>query len=724
MNQNNEQDIVWIFNVLWRHKWLIIGLILLSLIVSLVVVNSLPPIYKASATIMIERPESGSISELNTLMAGERLALTYSQIITSQPILERVADKLDLSIPIDELKKMITVQPIADTQLVNITVENSSPYRVFMIANAIAETFIDYVESIEAENYAQALKDVELRIDQKQDEIDSILPEIDRQNQTKADLQAEITRLESLLSANRVNYQILQQNAQALDLTIAHLVNKIRVVEPAHIDNPATSQSYTASLMMFFEQDIISGSTNYSGRISDLILQVYGPMLERQSLLNEIIGQLDLTTSPAILATHISYNAVPNTQFLELSVSDADATKAIQILEMLTAVFIDQNLSSLSEPYTVRLVSIETELSELTDEMAHIQIEVNRNNSLIIPINLELEQLERELSTRYSDLRELQSSRDQYILEANRSANAIVIVEPATQPYRQTENRTLYVALAIFTVIMASVGLAFVLEHFDSKLRTQEDLTDINGLKPLSVIGRIEKGKEKLILGPDSSPQVSEDFRKLSAIIHQAIEDVPVRKLLVTSPGPGEGKTTVAANLAIALAKTGTQVVLVDADLHRPQLEKLFHLQAQQGLAEVLANDGQIPPLQATELLKLKVLTSGAPTLDASELLSSPKLANLLDTLAVDTNLVMIDCPPVLALADASYLTPLVDGVILVTRSGNTDKKAAVEALALLKMAKIQYISIVLNEVAYRPNYYHHYYDQIYRKTFEQHKTP
>ena len=716
MNHTNELDLIWILNVIWRRKWLVIGLILLSLIVSILVVNNLPPTYEATATIMIEQSESGSLSEYSMLMAGERLALTYSQIITSQPILEQVISYLDLNISLDELEENITIQPIQDTQLVNITVAYSSPYKVFMIANSIAETFITYIDDLAADNYAQALSDVQLSIDQKQNEIDSILPEIDNQNQTKAALEAEITRLESLLSDNRTNYQILQQNAQELELTITQLNNKIRVVEPAHIDNPGTHPTYTASLMLFFDQDIISGSTNYSGRISDLILQVYGPMLDRESLLNEVIVQLELDTSPALLGVRTSYAAVTGTQFLELSVSDSDPSQAILIIDTLADAFIDQNLAGLSEPYTERLISLETDMNALTAQMEQVQEELNNNNSLIIPVDLELERLERELSTNYLDLRELQTSRDQYILGAKRSANTIVIAEPATQPTRQTENRVLFGALAVMVVASLAVGLAFLFEYLDSKVRTQEDLNAILGQKPIGVIGRIEKGKEKLILGSDPSPLVTEDFRKLSAIIRQAVEGVPLRKLLITSPNPGEGKSTVAANLAIVLAKTGTQVILVDADFHRPQLDFLFHLDAQQGLSDILTSQIIRPPLQSTELKKLSVLTNGEPVEDAIELLSSPKMGNLLNTLTTDVDLVLIDCPPVLTLADASYLTPLVDGVILVVKSGSTDRKAAVEALAMLKMTNIQFIGVVLNDVVTRSSTYYHYYDQSYKK--------
>ncbi len=716
MNQTNELDLIWIINVLWRRKWLIISLVLLALVVSIVVLNNLPPVYKATTTILIEQSKSGTLSEYSMLMAAERLALTYSQIITSRPILEQVIFDLNLKTTVEKLEDKITVQPVSDTQLIKITVTNSSPYQVFMIANSIAETFIEYIDALSAENYAQALRDVQLSMDQKQNEIDAILPEIDLQNQAKADLEAEINRLESLLSDNRTSLLTLQENVRSLELIISQLNNKIRVIEPAHIDNPTANRDYNASLILFFEQDLVSASTNYSGQVSDLILQIYGPMLERDAFLVEVIDRLDLDLSPALLGAKISYTTIPDTQFLQVNVSDDDPSQAILIADTVAEVFIDQNLAALNQPYSNRLTNLETDISEVTAQIELIQEEMNSNNSMIIPIDLELDRLERELSTKYSDLRELQTSHDQYIFDAKRSANTIVITEPATQPNSQSQNSILYIGLSAVVACALGAGLTFLLEQLEDRVRTQEDIAKLLDQKPIGVVGHMEKGKDKLILGPNSSPFVAEDFRKLSAVIRQAIEGVPLQKLLVTSPNPGEGKSTVAANLAIVLAKTGNQVILVDADLHRPQVEFLFNLNPEIGLSEYLSSNIKIAPLKTTSYQNLQVLSSGESPDDASELLSSTKLGYILENLASKADLVIIDSPPLLTLADASFLTPLVDGVLLVINSGSTERKAAVEAMALLKMAKIQFVGIVLNGVTTRSHSYYRYYDQEHKK--------
>lgn len=716
MDQNNQLDIIWIINVIMRRKWLIIGLLALALFVSGAVMIYQPPVYKASATLMIAPSEKSTASEYSVLMAGERLALTYSQIIVSRPVLEQVIDELGGNVTVSELERMITIQSITDTHLLRISVANVSPVWAVKITNSLAEKFIAYVDTLAAESYNQSLSYTQQSIDQKQAEIDSILAEIESENSRNAELEISLAELELQLSENRDDYQTLQQSSQTLESSITQYTNKIHVVEPAYLEDTGINPPYTALLLLFLDQDILTGNIAYTDQVSDLIAQIYGPMLLRDSLLEQVAIQLEINVSPDTMREGISVATIAGTQFLELRVSDTDASQAIQVANTIASVFIQQNQSSLAEPYNDRLQAIEIEMDQLTTQMEEIQNEIKSQSASQTAMELELERLTTELTTKYSDRRELQNTYDQLVFEVERSANTIVISESAVQPTKQSQNSILYIGLSAIIACVLGAGLAFLLEQIEDKVRTQEDVAILLDQKPIGTIGHIEKGKDILILGSNASPFVAEDFRKLSAIIRPAIDGVPLHKLLITSPNPGDGKSTVAANLAIALAKTGSRVILVDADLHRPRLDILFRLDPKQGLSDMLTSNRKRLPLLPTDHQNLRILTSGEPTGDASEILSSPRLGNFLDTLTAASDLVIIDCPPILTLADASYLTPLVDGVLLVINSGVTERKATVEAMALLRMVKIKYMGVVLNDVITRPHSYYRYYDQEHKK--------
>ena len=722
MDQSNQLDLIWIFNVIWRRKWMIIGLLALAVFVCGAVVLYLPATYEASATIMIEPSEDATTSEYTALMASERLALTYSQIIISQPVLERVIDELIVNLSPTQLRKMIIVQPIKDTHLLRITITNVSSMWAQRLANTIAQEFIDYIDTLAEESYNQSLSYMESSISDKQTDIDAILAEIRRQNNHQAEVDSELSNLELQLSENRANYQILQQNAQALELSITQFTHKIHMVEQAYIENPTDYPPYEAILVLFFDQEILTGYVEYAGQVSDLIEEIYGPMLVRESLLNLVISQIGLNESPDQLQERISVTAVRGTQFLELRVSDTDPTRAIQIANAIATLFIDQNQKALANPYQNRLQAIEEEMNALNAQMTIIQNEIQ--NTLMDKTNVEseLDRLDNELNTAYLDRRELQNNYDQLVFEAERSANNVMISEPASQPIKQSQFGPQHIGLVLILAIALGIGVAFLQEHLDVKIRTQDDIASLFNQKPLGTIGHIEKGKDRLIFDANSSAYVSEDFRKLSAIIKPAIEGVPLSRLLITSPNPGEGKSLVAANLAIILAQTGSKVVLVDADLHRPQIDFLFNLKGQTGLSEVLSSNSKRLPLIETKLTKLKLLTSGESTDESSILLSSPALDRVLIALSNDADLVIIDSPPILTVADASFLSQRVDGVLLVLRSGCTNKKAAVEAMALLRMTKIPFVGVVLTDTENQQNpYYQHY--KVYHENSARKKS-
>ncbi len=393
MDQGNQFDLIWIFNVIWRRKWMIIGLLALALLVSGAVMIYQPPVYKASATLMIEPSEKSTASEYSVLMAGERLALTYSQIIVSRPVLDQVIEELGINVTVSQLERMITVQSIKDTHLLRISAANVSPIWAVKITNSLAEKFIAYVDTLAAESYNQSLSYTQQSIDLKQGEIDGVLSEIESKNSQDAELEISLSELELRLAENRDDYQTLQQNSQTLESSITQYTNKIHIIEPAYIESAGMTPPYTALLLLFFDQDILTGNLAYTDQVSDLIAQIYGPMLLRDALLEQVAIQLEINISPETMREGISVATIPGTQFLELRVSDNDASQAVQVANTIASVFIQQNQSSLAEPYNDRLQTIELEMEQLTTQMEEIQNEIKSLSASQTAVELELERL-------------------------------------------------------------------------------------------------------------------------------------------------------------------------------------------------------------------------------------------------------------------------------------------------------------------------------------------
>lgn len=220
---------------------------------------------------------------------------------------------------------------------------------------------------------------------------------------------------------------------------------------------------------------------------------------------------------------------------------------------------------------------------------------------------------------------------------------------------------------------------------------------------------------QALITQRDPMAAASEAFRVLRTNLQFLGLDKPLKSILVTSGTPGEGKSTVTANLAVAFAQTGAEVCLVDADLRRPMVAKMFGLDNYTGLTSALIGQGGVEKaVRKTEIPGLSVITSGPIPPNPAELLGSGRMGRLLEELENRFEMVLIDSPPVLAVTDAAVLAPKVGGVLMVARAGQVARQQAAHAKDALEAVKARVLGVVLDgvEPQGRQGYYYYYYYQ------------
>lgn len=224
--------------------------------------------------------------------------------------------------------------------------------------------------------------------------------------------------------------------------------------------------------------------------------------------------------------------------------------------------------------------------------------------------------------------------------------------------------------------------------------------------------GRARTISPMVITHHDPGAIASEAFRVLRTNLQFMGLDKPVKTILITSATPGEGKTTTAINLAIAFAQTGAKVLLVDADLRRPTVAKVLGLENWKGLTSaLLTQDEPEEFLAQTQINGLSVLTSGPLPPNPAELVGSGRMERLLQHLAEQFDVVIVDTPPVLAVTDACVLAPKVDGVLMVVRSGKVEREKAVRAKEALTAVKANLLGAVLGDVdsKHGEGYYYYY---------------
>lgn len=222
------------------------------------------------------------------------------------------------------------------------------------------------------------------------------------------------------------------------------------------------------------------------------------------------------------------------------------------------------------------------------------------------------------------------------------------------------------------------------------------------------------RDERRLITIEEPKSPISEAYRVLRTNIQFSSIDQEMRVIAVTSAQPKEGKTTTISNLAVAYAQDGKRVMLIDADLRKPTLHRVFSRSNRKGLTNVLANLGTLEEeMSATDVDNLFLLTSGPQPPNPAEILATKRMSTLLEELRQQFDVVLIDTPPALALTDAQVIATRSDGVLLVLCAGKSKRDLVRKCKANLDHVKANLLGVVLNNQSRKEaeSYYYYYYE-------------
>ena len=219
--------------------------------------------------------------------------------------------------------------------------------------------------------------------------------------------------------------------------------------------------------------------------------------------------------------------------------------------------------------------------------------------------------------------------------------------------------------------------------------------------------------ERSLLTHQNPKSPIAEQYRTIRTNIQFAAVEEEIRTIMVTSSGPMEGKSTTIANLGVVLAQQGKKVLIADTDLRKPTVHYTFRVMNTRGLTNVLTRQAELTEVTtATEVPNLDVLTSGPVPPNPSELLGSKGMDNLIEEALSHYDIILFDCPPVLAVADSQIIANKVQGTVLVISSGTTEREAAVKAKERLESAKGKLLGVVLNRKKMKDGSYYYYYAQ------------
>ncbi len=411
---------------------------------------------------------------------------------------------------------------------------------------------------------------------------------------------------------------------------------------------------------------------------------------------------------------------------------------------------------TLSEELFQRKIEVEASIQALLPKVAALKKIVedyNRELEKIPERSLKLARLERAarldekitlmMKEKYEETR---------ITEVGQLGN-VRIIDPAKPDYIPIKpKKQMNILLGIMMGLGLGIAVTFILEYFDNSVRSAADIERL-GIPILGSIPVIRIDQTNLRLGNNGkhhhsnqsnsqdakalvsrlithfapkSP-ISEAYRSLRTSIQYARADSPLKTIVITSPGPQEGKSTTVANLAITIAQMGAKTLLVDTDLRRPILHSIFNISRSKGISNLLVGKADFDEvIFKTDIDNLFIIPSGTLPPNPSELLGSVAMKQCIGELKKRFDVVLFDSPPIMAVTDAAVISSEVDGVILVVKAGQTDRNAVQRSFEILRNIPNRILGALLNVVnvegIYGSYYYYYYHYYYYGKDGNKHR--
>lgn len=450
--------------------------------------------------------------------------------------------------------------------------------------------------------------------------------------------------------------------------------------------------------------------------IAQQLASIYADMARREPIQQATMEALGISWLPQYQS-----RAVPNTQMVEISVTDTNPQRAQIIANELAEQLRIQSPALGGTETSARQEFIRQQLSSLQIQIEETQKRIDELQTSLVGLNSasQIANIQNAISEQTQKLNSLRDNYAGFLANSQQGAlNILSIVEPANLPTRSVgTNKISIIALAGLVGFSLGAGAAYLLEYLDRTIKTTSDVERVFNLPVIGYISEIVENKNNATyVAKNPNSILAENFRLLRSNIEFFQISNPIKTILITSPNQGNGKTTVASNLALSISQGEQDVILVDADLRRPAIHDALNLARRPGLSDVIRNKVDIDSVvRDLKEDKLKVITAGDIPPNITEVVGSKRIESILGELSNKHELVIIDSPP-LIIADSYNLASRVDGVILIMVPGETAEEQARSIKEQLDRSEARLLGIVFNKISEQSA--HSYYDYQYNSLY------
>ena len=674
--------------LLWRRRWTILAALVLCIGAAVIYLRQATPIYTSSSRVYIQQFGTRILSDDpgGSSKSGSFL-YTQAQVIRSSPLLGSALEKLDVrgmktfagvDNPVGVVQQALRVDVGKQDDILNVSMDSPYAREAADIINSVVGAYVAHQSEQKKSTAAEVL-----RILQKE----------------KGEREAELEKnLQAMLKFKQENGALSFNNEKG-NIILERLGTLSTSLTMAELNGLESRARRDAAKQALREQT----------RMNDFMELMRGrDPLARDAEYDAL--RVELRKAQAALETLTATQGSRNRQVVALQTGVESLSWQVAEKEKLIA-------KSYLTQLELDCAAAEQRVREITTAYAAQQklaLELNGKSAEFARLEAGYERTQKHCDLLDSRIKEVSVNSEDAGLALN--VQVLEVARPPVRPTSPQRPRTL--AIALLGGLALGVGLAFVRERFDQRLRDPEEVAEALGLSVLGVVPHMEGNLTVSARGQqvqhEAMSEVAEAYRTLRTAIYFG-GTKSLRTILVTSPAPGDGKSTSASNLAIAMAQAGHRTVLVDCDFRKPVQHKVFELEAAVGLTTVLATKAKLrDAVRPTPVDRLYVLPCGPIPSNPSEILTGKPFEQLMNALTEAFDRVVIDSPPVAPVSDAQILAASADAVVLVVRTNKSTRRVSTYAVDALQKVGANILGVVVNDMPRRHGRYGYYYGYGY----------